>query len=123
MTREQESRYLRIRAVRVLNAESGAYSHLTRTLALGVLDLLEQRDQGVQLEADRVYDELAELRDEIAQLATSTVAASAWRKQTMTADTAIAELRLELSMLDERANSLARKLEQLEQHRDNHDAA
>ena len=134
MTSRQETNYLRCRALRVINDDAGVYSMMTRTLAIGVLELLEKRDQGAQLETDRVYAELAELRDELhtvaadirsesarqaqananelARLASITVAAPAWRRElARTADT-IGELRVGLELLDTRVNAIARRVDQ-----------
>lgn len=61
----QSDEYLRQRALRVVNDTSGDYTMLTRTLAIGVLDLLDARDRGRRLAEDRFDSELAELRDEV----------------------------------------------------------
>jgi hypothetical protein len=57
--------YLRQRALRVVNDVDGNYTMLTRTLAIGVLDLQDERNRGRRIAEDRFDAELAELRDEI----------------------------------------------------------
>lgn len=100
VTPSQHDAYLRQRALRVVTDTEGDYTMLARTLAIGVLDLLDKRDRAVEMTAEHWHAEMSELRDGLAEVAT--------RYATFDA------LKVGLALLDGRVDGLARRVDALE---------
>lgn len=133
MTPSQSDRYLRLRAQRVIDAPADDYPAVARQLASGVLELLDARENGRHLTDDRIDVELAEIRDEVlavsnaashaveqlrawiadelARFAAATVAMPTYRKSIARLDRGVAEVQLSHTLLDQRVNALAERIE------------
>ena len=94
--------YMRVRALRVLNDDSGAYPMIARDLAIGVLDLLDQRARGRAITSETHQAEMAELRDGLATVAAKSASIGAHR-----------QLAACVALLEQRVNGLAARHDSL----------
>lgn len=92
--------YVELRKLAHTLSESAPIDSWTRALAVGVLTLLAERDNGRRLAEDRFDAEMAELRDEIHTVAKHLASFAALR-----------EVALSVGMLETRVDALAGKVE------------